>query len=329
MGYYIYPLVFHTPVHFGSAELGGDLSTCGVEYSSDTLIGAILHELSVYGDDNLLNAVRDKLSQQKIMFSDLFPYTKSDNGEYKLYLPKPVLMGKRKAISKDLQEVRRMATELKKQKKMSYIQAANMGKFMKSLMEGGNFIDGVSFYDMAVTERVNMRGEQPLPYFVGSCSFRENSGMYVIVYAETDEDADLISKILSYLLAGGIGGKRSSGYGKAVIGEPVAENNDDWQAILSMLRNNEKGWQMSLSSLIPNVEEIEMVQQGYYKLKQRSGFISTFGDESVKKSSVSVLSSGACFPKRIAGSKVVLAEGNARAVERYGTALFVGLENYE
>ena len=329
MGYSIFPLVFDTPVHFGNVELGGDLSSCTIEYSSDTLVGALLHELSEYGDEELLVSVRDKLCQHQIIFSDLLPYVRSGDGEYNLYLPKPILMGKRKPLAKELDTVRKMATKLKKQKKMAYIRASRMKEYMESIMQCGDFTEDVSFYDTALMERVNMRGDEPLPYFVGSCNFRANAGMYVIAYTEYDDDKVLIKRLLKYVLRGGIGGKRSSGYGKARLSDDISEYNSDWKEILSMLDDSDKGWQMSISSIIPEESELDIVQQGFYKLKDRGGFVSSFGTEDVKKNSVSVLSSGSCFPNRIAGKKVILSNRGNKPVERFGTGLFVGLGIYE
>lgn len=328
MSYFFIPLVFDTPVHFGEAELGGDLTSCSVEFSSDTFLGAVIHELSVYGDKELLSTFEEKILAGKIIMSDLLPYIYDGNGEYSLYIPKPIIA--RKTPDKNeiipAEKIRKIAKERKKQKKMTHLRAGNLGKYINSLKNGNSYYEELSFYDTMSAERVNTRGEEPLPYMVSNCSFRHNTGLYIIAEAENKNDEEFFKKVVSYVCRGGIGGKRSSGYGKAHIGEDINENCTDWVEIQKLLSKENAPVQMAISSIIPGADDLETVMAGWYMLKRRGGFISKNDSTDFKKKSVSILSAGSCFPKRIKGEIVKLADLSECEVKRYGKGLYLGVD---
>ena len=77
MRYYIYPLRFDTPAHFGAAEQGGKLEQTKTEFASDTLFGALCCELA--GDGERLGRFVDDARQGALLLSDLFPYVRQGN----------------------------------------------------------------------------------------------------------------------------------------------------------------------------------------------------------------------------------------------------------
>lgn len=78
-----------------------------------------------------------------------------------------------------------------------------------------------------VAGRVALREEKPLPYYVGSYVFSEHSGLYFILGVEHEEEFTLIKDLLLSLGYSGIGGKRSSGYGKFELADDELELFDD------------------------------------------------------------------------------------------------------
>ncbi|MDY4073520.1 MAG: CRISPR-associated protein Csm4, partial [Dialister sp.] len=87
--FYILPLHFTTPVHFGSAGYGGGLEMAGMTCPADTLFSALCVEAVRLGGDALA-ALTAKAERGDIAFSDLLP-CRWEAGEWQWYLPKPVL----------------------------------------------------------------------------------------------------------------------------------------------------------------------------------------------------------------------------------------------
>ena len=330
MEYYVYRLKFDTPVHFGAAHQGGKLEQSDYTLSSDTLFSAICCELAQHGEDELLAEVIEKNKQGSLLFSGLFPYKETNKGTA-FYLPKPVMYiePKNDGKGKSLQEIRQQATIRKKQKKVEFIRAGNLNQYMSSLRNGTGFTEENDFGTAALTEKVNCREEEPLPYYVGSFSFYENSGLYLLVGDESKKNKALIDGILTSLGISGIGGKRSSGYGKFSIigsGERLSEiKTSDGKVLLSML-NSQSEWYMSMSSVIPEKDDMAALKDSQYKLIKRSGFITPLAGESIrKKNSIFAIAAGSCLKAKITGAVAELGESNGHAVLRSGKGLYVGL----
>lgn len=338
---YIYKLEFETPVHFGAAELGGKLETISFSYSSDTLFSALCYELASEQANKLLENFITKSQQGKILLSDLLPYLlhevnekKSDNEKLKecyFYLPKPVLVIKndRTNLNVGLDEVRKQATQRKNQKKMEYLRASQFQDYFSALNNSKTFFEKAEFGDEKLIEKVSCREEESLPYYVGNFSFNDNRGLYLIALFEDEQDAFILKDILENIGLTGIGGKRSSGYGKFNLVETFILStgvNEDLKAIKNMLVDENANWQMSISSLLPENKDIPVLKKSFYRLKKRSGFVSVLnGEFERKKNSIYMLTSGSCFPKRIPGRIISLNEMNGHSVLRFGKGLYMGL----
>ena len=70
--FYILPLHFTTPVHFGSAGYGGGLEMAGMTCPADTLFSALCVEAVRLGGDALATLTA-KAERGDIAFSDLLP----------------------------------------------------------------------------------------------------------------------------------------------------------------------------------------------------------------------------------------------------------------
>ena len=327
MRYYIYPLRFDTPAHFGAAEQGGKLEQTKTEFASDTLFGALCCELA--GDGERLGRLVDDTREGALLLSDLFPYVRQGN-EFCLYLPKPLLPPvSQEKRGQALEDAKRESSQRKKQKKLAYIRASRMKEYLSTLSAGEVFSDSLDMGREFLTERVNMRGDEPLPYYVAAFSFGADAGLYLLAGVRDEEAAAELSRLLVQLGLSGIGGKRSSGYGKFRLeSEPIAlpSGGADAEAVAAMLADEAAAWQMTLSHLLPSPEEAEMLSDGFYNLQKRGGFVTPLsGEYEQKKNSVYMLTAGSCLKNRLAGRVVSLGENGGHDVLRAGKGLYVGL----
>lgn len=333
MMYYIFTLKFLTPVHFGDTANGGSLDKFSLQCSADTLFAALCNEAANKGSDAVETLVK-KTVEGKIVFSSLFPYCRTVDDDLYFYLPKPLLKLEQdeQQSAKSFEEIKQLATKLKKQKKSTYIRASQIN----SLLESGSSDRQFAVPEFAaplVAGRVALREEKPLPYYVGSYVFSEHSGLYFILGVEHEEEFTLIKELLLSLGYSGIGGKRSSGYGKFELADDELELFDDGgvydddTAIALMLYNEKSKYQMCLAPVCPKADELAVVKQGRYKLIKRGGFItSSAAKDNIKRNSIYMLQEGSCFPERLCGQMLQqTVDGLAHDVYRVG--MFVGLKN--
>ncbi|WP_455266256.1 type III-A CRISPR-associated RAMP protein Csm4 [Phascolarctobacterium sp.] len=336
MAYYIFTLKFLTPVHFGDAANGGFLDKIAMSCSADTLFAALCNEAALQGEAVVQQFV-EKVSEKKIAFSSLMPYFRTEDEDIHFYLPKPLLTNEvNKQASKSFQEMKQLATKLKKQKKTSFIRASQIPQLLQSRKNGvAPELQVDEFAVPFVSGRVNLRDEKPQPYYVGSYVFADNAGLYLLCSVEDDTDVDFVENLLISLGASGIGGKRSSGYGKFALADDRWELCDDGgiydddSAIALMLFATDSSLQMCVAPLCPQQEDVLSVKAGAYRLVKRGGFISSpeLG-ENVKRDSIYMLAEGSCFSKRLEGRMLEQSiAGLSHRVYRNGLGMFLGLRD--
>lgn len=132
MMYYIFTLKFLTPVHFGDTANGGGLDKFSIQCSADTLFAALCNEAANKGSDAVEKLVK-KTAEGKIVFSSLFPYWRTADDDLYFYLPKPLLKleQEEQQSAKSFEEIKQLATKLKKQKKSTYIRASQINSLLK------------------------------------------------------------------------------------------------------------------------------------------------------------------------------------------------------
>lgn len=335
MSYYLYTLSFDAPVHFGMAEQGGGLEHTSFTLPADALFSAVVAELSQSGEDMILKDFLTKVQQGKLRFSDLLPWQKEQDGTWSFYLPRPIVAVKAaEQHAASYQKTCEMATARKKQKKLSYIRASRLREYFKACSSGMSFVEANDFGQEILRQRVNCRGEEPLPYFVGSFAFREHAGLYLLLEAQDEEDAEQMAAVLEFIGRTGLGGKRSSGYGKFHLADDMVEMDGgeiygpDDAALYQLLSHADADWQMMISPVLPAPDDIEGVSQGAYRLRHVGGFVTTAA-LAEKKNSVCLLDSGSCLRKRVPGNMVELGKNEGHPVYRYGYGLYVGLPDFE
>ena len=331
MKYFLYQLVFDTPVHFGSTEEGGKLEQSDMTYRSDTLFSALCCELAAMNDENGITRLYQAVQNGQFVFSDLFPY-KNMAGDYAFYLPKPILtMPKTEIEPSEYEAFRKQATLQKKQKKLQYIRVSQLEEYIHSLQSGKpEQWDISNFGQSDLVTRVNCLDKVPRPYYVNQFTFAADAGLYGIVGYEQEEDQEWFCQVLQAVGLTGIGGKRSSGYGKFhFLDDPILMDEqgvyDDDGQLYRLLTEQKTKQYMNISVLLPNKDDISIVKKGQYKLCKRSGFLSPDGTPAQKKNDVYMIASGSCFPIRMQGEIATLSDATNHPVWRYGKGLYVGL----
>lgn len=331
MSYVIYPLRFDTPVHFGRAGRGGRLEQAGMEYPADVLFSALCSELAAAGAWEHLGGLVERVRTRALLFSDLLPWQGGANEEMQFFVPRP-LLGEVFVTQEQesYSETCRMASERKRQKRLKYIRASRMAAYVEAAQCGATFEGAADFGEESLRQRVNCRGEEPLPYYVGQFDFHAEAGLYLLAYVQEEADADWLQELLLWLGCSGIGGKRSSGYGKFRMEDDVIFLDEegvyaDDAALYAMLEAKAAPWQMALSPVLPEEAALADVQAGQYRLRRCGGFITAPRGEAEKKASVHLLDAGSCFPERIEGRLVSLGDYDGHAVWRYGLGLYAGV----
>lgn len=311
MEYYLYRLKFTTALHIGRDSGGPSLDNGQMTIHADTIFSALCCE-GVH--NNTLHALADYFREGILTISDALPY---DGDE--LYLPKPIIHLGNKKHETD--------SSLKKMlKKMEYLPLSGFREYIENLSSPSpNFRDlRKNFGHLQVVTRAAKKGNsQSLPYHAASWRFSEGCGLYIIAGARDQQSLSLLETLLSNLGWSGIGGKRSSGWGKYLVEKvPVPEE------LLSLLTDEEASYQMLLGTALPREEEMdEIIGDGWYALQRRGGFINseTYADIQLKKRTIYMLGPGSCLPKRFKGEMFDLSDNGAHPVWRSGSTLFAGV----
>lgn len=331
----LYPFNFTSSVYFGDTVLGGQLDTVTLTCGADTLFSALCNEAS-WQSNGLVEYFIDQIRQGHISFSSLFPYIQNDEG-YEFYLPKPIITIDRDEPVASYETMKVRATEAKKIKKVNFIRASQVYDYIvgKPLE-----LQEPEFAVMQVTDAVNCRGEQPLPYAVGSYKFSERAGLYCIASFDTADNQTLFENLLVSLSHTGIGGKRSCGYGQFTLdveedpiilvdGEEIVGLYDDDIAIAHMLNLDDAALYLVVAPYIPTTESIDIIKNSTYGLVKKGGFtFSTQGMVPRKKNSVYMVKEGSCMRDIIEGQLVEMPIVHMpHQIYKYGIGKLLGVHD--
>ena len=334
MSYVIYPLHVTTAVRFGAPGRGGRLDEACMEYPADILFGALCAELAAAGEQEELTRLIEEVERGDLRLSDLLPWQqRADGSAMALFLPRPVLRVERteQQEREDYRTTCANATLRKKQKKLKYIRASRMQDYIRAMQSGTPFEEteyDADFGTESLRQRVNRRGEEPLPYYVAQFTFAAHAGLYLIARVRDAEMGAWLHRLLAWLGMAGIGGKRTSGYGKFHVGvvTHLADAVDaDAAALGTMLAADSAPWQLALAPVLPTADDLAAVKAGAYRLRRAGGFVSYPARAAEKKNSVYLLDAGSCFPARIGGTCGTLGTHDGHPVWRYGYGLYAGV----
>lgn len=338
MPYYIYKLKFTTPVRFGSDNTSSNLTTSAFTANSDTIFSAICNEwIRIHGEDELNRLIESALNSE-FLISDTLPFRNRLNSEGKvidldLYIPKPVVVVER---GSDVPESSGDSVLKKKMKKMTHISVANLKEYFQYLTEGVTTDFGMD-KDSILMETQTVKAsrtyeKEATPYLVSAVRFMDDAGLCFIVKMD-DKIKEKFDLVVDSLGTTGIGGKRSSGYGKFSL-EEIIDLNDGARKYKSMeILNSLIGIKgdiyISLSSILPNNEDVEIIkmENSYYRLIIRKGFVHsvTYSQKNHKRKQTVMIKSGSCFPVPLQGTIADLSDGGSHSVYRYGKGMYLGV----
>ena len=217
------------------------------------------------------------------VLTDAFPYQSSP------FLPKPIGFPKfdQQDLTTDVKEVRRQAKMAKK------LQFIPLDKF-------DSYVNGTLFEDAehAVTNIItkNQPHVDGALYQVSTVRFADKSALYVIA-----TESDLLNELMTSLQYAGIGGKRSSGYGRFDL--TITDIPD---ALKNRLTKVHQGTVMALTTSLPIEKELEhAMETGSYLQSKSSGFaFSTETNENYRKQDLYKFASGSTFCETFTGQIV-------------------------
>ncbi len=305
MKYAIYRLFFPKGVHFGQTTLESSEMT----FQADRLFSALCNEAVSQGSDALDRLV-SLAEDEKILLSDAFPYA---DGVY--FLPKPLLPIEHAWQEEDI-------SKRKLYKKLSYLPLSACSDYLEGKLQVETLVQikfGVS--SMKVSVKLEP-GEEAEPYRIGTFSFREGCGLYIIVGYEEKEALSFVEELLESLALSGIGGRRSTGMGRFELRRGTLPK----EGIERM--DGEYPYYTNLSVALPEPEELPGALEGArYLLEKRSGFVASeqYAPEPRRKRDVYAFQAGSCFSRRFKGQLRDVSNRGKHPVYRYLKPIFMGM----
>ena len=286
-------------VHFGNGNLNESIGSFNASRLYSSLF---LESLKLNVDKEFLN-----LSKSANFFlSDSFPLK---DGEF--YLPKPIGYPKIPLNSESTRETRRKA---KKSKKLRYIKYTDMEDYV----EGNCDVDKLDGTDSFFSKSTVVTKKGIDPYEVGITNFK--TSLYILTIKHK-----LLDMLMNSLQYSGIGGKRSSGYGRFTVEK--LDIPDEFSKNI-VVNDSEYGVYMTLSTSIPNNDELDSVlPTAEYLLEKSSGFAySSTSRNLLRKQDLYKFAVGTTLTKTYNGNIFdVRPDGFSHPVWNYAKGLFYKL----
>ena len=298
---YVIKFKFKSPVHFGDLSQGPDNSSSDYLMQNDSLFSALVIEANKLFSQNGVDKIY-KMCNETMTFSSMMPY-KDDI----FFIPKPTML-----IETEKQSEKQNYAKMLK--KLKYIPVSYLGEFLTKGKTSDLPVDELvknqsSFGVNSVNQNVAISREENvdnLPYHIGAFTFYKNAGTYIIVRCEK-EDMNFLKGLFVALQFTGLGGRKSSGYGKfdfEVINLTETQNKD-LLAYTKLLSGEFKRY-MTLSICLPKDLNDELLDESYYLLVRRSGFVDStkYNSNLVKKKDIYAFGVGSTFTQKFEGQIV-------------------------
>lgn len=315
--YYLYKLKFPYGVHFGADKTGIGLEKIAQNCHCDTLYSALCHEILKLEGEKKLEEFVMATKNGEYLFSDLLPYIEND-----LLIPKPVLY-KERSEEKSTEK----SGLKKKMKKLQFISITKVKEFFDGTVETENFAS-----DMTIDKNSVARDGNPENnglYSISITKFEDGCGLYFVSQIPEDKK-EWFDKIMKSLSLSGLGGKRTSGYGRFEIIDDydITGGIEDSEKTLAQMMNSKSEYYLSLSAFIPQNDEIEKLNQGFYTLIKRNGFVAstTYSDKLLKKTPMTMINAGSCFKTKFKGDVADVSNEGNHPVYRYGKPIMIGID---
>ena len=301
----IVKLSFSSPVHFGDGRLDDSCNTC----SAATLFSALYIEaLRMGAADALLDAARCGA----LSLSDAFPYIGKT-----LYLPKPMV----RPDLFDKPEGTGDSRERKASKKLGYIPASQYAGYLSGHFDPLAELERFKLGESVLQTKVNLMrsdSDDAEPYHVGGYWFAPGAGLYFLLGGSYNA-----APLMEQLAYSGLGGKRSSGYGRFTfeLSSPTSLER------LVPLKPKE-GVSVLLSTATPKEEELsdDLLAGSRYRLLRKGGFVqsTTHSAHPQKKRDLYLFAAGSAFSRRFEGDVFdVNATRGSHPVYRYARAMWL------
>lgn len=339
MPYYLYKLKPTTPMRFGIDKASSGLATTNFTANADTVFSAICNEwVMIHGEDMLKDLI-EAAKEGEFLLSDLLPYKNVTDPEgniedCKIYVPKPVVYFE---ADKAQSESRGDSVTKKKMKKVSHIDVSKLEEYFQFIRTGVDLdfaMDPNEIYGELQTTKVALTyTKESLPYQVASIRFKKNAGLCLVVKLEEDLK-EYFDDVMDSLGTTGIGGKRSSGFGKFEIEEDEIELVEgfavyDSDKALSRMLSQEGNGYIAISSVLPSEEDMEVLndKNSFYQLMIRKGFIysRSYAENNLKRKQLVMIKSGAYLSGKAEGSIADTGSFGKHEVYRYGKGMYLGV----
>ena len=303
MRYKCYYLEFPNGIHIGASSLDDS----ELSFTADTLFSALYQEAMASGKAEWL---LENVQGGRILLSDAYPFLGDT-----LYVPRPLMRVNVKESKGD-------SVKKKAFKKLGYIPMDGIGTYLKGNLDAVTEAEKLKEISKSVLKvSAAIHGEdETRPYVVGVRYFGRDTGLYVVIAAENEEQESAMYDLLLGLSYSGIGGKRRAGIGRFVI---VRE-----KVLDSKMFEQTSKCVMSMSISLPKEDEMEMVMENaHIQVKKRGGFVAseTYADEPLKKRELNMLAAGSTFAKRFTGDVYDVSVAGNHPVYRYGRPMFLAL----
>lgn len=305
MKYAVYKLFFPKGVHFGATTL----ESMEMTFQADRLFSALCIEAISQGNETFENLI-SVVENGKILFSDAFPY---EEGEY--FLPKPLIRVSSANKEEDI-------SKRKLYKNLMYLPVSVFDNYLNGSLQVENLPQPRFGTDSMKVSVLLEPGEDAMPYRIGTYSFREGCGLYVIVGYESEDNLLFVEELMENLSFSGIGGRRSTGLGRFELHKGTLP-----KAGIERL-NGEYSCYMNLSVALPEQEELAQALEGArYLLEKRSGFVasSQYAPEFRRKRDVYAFQAGSCFSCKFKGQIRDVSHRGKHPVYRYLKPIFMGI----
>lgn len=307
MKYKIYKLTFLSGVHFGKQ----DLSETEATFGSDLLFSALCLEALQIGKDEFQGFYKS-VKEGELKFTDAFPYIGNE-----LYVPKPLIH-----VEREKSEI--SSKQKKAAKKLKYLPINQMGAYVAGNLDLEKEVQKLGALGKYVEKTaVSINGvDEPKPYRIGVFYFQKNCGLYICVAYSKQESLEVFERLLSSLSYTGIGGEKSSGFGRFSY-----EAIDAVQSLVEQFEGQYKNY-MAVSGCMASANEMDEILKGAcYLLKKRSGFISSSSmeDQNYRKKDFYIFAAGSCFEKKFSGDIFDVSRKGTHPVYRYAKPMFIGV----
>lgn len=308
-------LSFRSPVHFGRGRLSDSDYTCDAATLFSALYIEALHEGV---QDDFLEAARCG----EIAMSDALPYI----GET-FYLPKPMISSEvfeTANMEREALTGRRDSRERKANKKLSYIPSERYTDYLAGRFDAIAELACFNPGEVSLQTKVNLTrsdSDDAKPYYVGGFTFAPSAGLYFILEGGYD-----LVPLLDQLSYAGLGGKRTSGYGRFEFS--IDATDSALKVVANVSNRVHIGTSVLLSTSAPRSDELsdELLEGARYRLIRRGGFIQSTSHSTTpqKKRDMYLFAAGSTFIHRFEGDIYnVNATAGSHPVYRYAKAMWL------